>query len=58
MLNKGKEVSVSLHKIHRVIQTSAIDKLQNAASMIAMSIMKTEPAMNDTRHKNYQRSMK
>ena len=50
MPNKEKEVSVSLHKIHRVIQTSAKDKLQNAASMIAMSIMKTELAMKDTRH--------
>ena len=58
MPNKEKEVSASLHKIHRVIQTSAKDKLQNAALMIAMSIMKTEQAMKDTRHEDYQRSMK
>ena len=58
MPNKEKEVSASLHKIHRVIQTSAKDKLQNAASMIAMSIMKTELAMNDTRHEDYKRSVK
>ena len=57
MLIKGKEASVSLHRIHRVIQTSAKDKLQNAASMIAMSTMKTEQAMSDTRYEDYKRSM-
>ena len=58
MLNKEKEVSVSLHRIQRVVQTNAKDNIQNAASMIAMSITKTEPAMNHKRYEDYQRSIK